>query len=210
MTRRGFSLVELLVAIVVGGLVLGLTFELTNRLQIVGRGRAERTGLQANLATIAGALIRELGPTGFDSLAGSDIALVSSNSVTYRAPRGMAVACRVAIDSITLAADRFPEYRSRVPLPGRDSFLLYLPPDSASAPVGWRALPLVGGPTGATCPTGERGLLYPTVLDSLTAARSGPTGRAVVRVFESANARAYLSATGWQFLPSSPKKGAIE
>ncbi|MFN0178432.1 MAG: type II secretion system protein J [Gemmatimonadales bacterium] len=196
--RRGFTLLEVLLVITVGGMVLTMSFQLSNRVQHIGRERSERLGMTANVTTVAHALERELGAIGYDTLAGEDLRLVAANSVTYRAPRGVLVACRLGRDSLTLALARYPEYRARIPDPSRDSLLLYLPGDSTAPIDAWVPLPLFSGPAAAVCPTGEAAVVFTTLLDSATAHRAGAT-RAVVRFFETINARAYLSGSGWQF-----------
>lgn len=193
--RRGFSLIELMVALVVAGLFAALAADTTARLQLVGRARSERSGMAALLRQAAGMLRRELILLGADSVAGVDHQLVASNSITFRSERGVWVVCRVSVDSIVLANGPLPSLRSRNLSPGRDSLLLYLPGDTTNTIDAWLPLPVRAGPFVRTCPGGGSGTLVATTLDSTTIARHRIGSLTVARAFETSNARLYLSGT---------------
>lgn len=198
MNRRGLTLFELMIGLVVSSLVLSMTLALSARVQTVARQRAERLGLAATLGHVLAILDRELETVGSDSIAGDDVRLVASNSLTYRARRAMAVGCRVAPDTVMIATDSLAAFRARVPDPVRDSLLVWVPGDSIG-PEGWVPVALSAGPFAAICPTGETAVRYAASVDSSTALRLAPSGRTVVVSFESINARAYAGAGGWQF-----------
>ena len=125
--RTGHSLVEVLVAIVILGLVAAMGTML--RIQFEGRlrGRLERIGVANTLRTAARLVRRELAPMGADPVSGPDLGPVGSGNLTYRAHRGFGLVCRIAPDSIWLDAPRLARWRTRDPIAGRDSVLLYRP-----------------------------------------------------------------------------------
>lgn len=195
--RAGFSLVEVLVALVLGGILLTLTFELIEHAFRVERSRGERAGLAAGLRAGAGLLEHELAGLGADSLAGADLVAVGPGSARFRAPRGLWVVCRVAADTLVVAADTGLRWGARLPAPGRDSLLLYLPGDSTAVIDAWLALPVASGPWPASCPGGGTGYLLETVLDSTALARYRIPPTTVARLVETVEIRAYQSAGRW-------------
>ncbi len=196
---KGVTLLEMMVALVVGGVVLTLAFGASVDLVHYARGRGERAGEQATLRTIVAASTRELEPLGADSIGGIDVGALTAGSVAYRAHRGLYVACRIAPDTIVLAPGRTIRWSSRLPAAVRDSVLIYAGGDSTAAIDAWYPAPLVAGPNATSCPSGEPGLSYHTVLDSTTIARHKLTSETLIRVFESAILRLYGATGSWQF-----------
>jgi len=205
--RAGFSLVELLVAMVAGLLVMTVFARLADRVLWHARARGERAGEISTIRIGATLLGRELDQGGVDSLAGPDLA-VAGGSITYRAPRGVRFSCRVAVDTIVVAADTAADWSSRAPAPGRDSLLLYLPGDSASAIDAWLPLPLTATRTGV-CPLGNPALALITVLDSTAILGRRIPPETAVRVFESVELRGYGTALGWQLGVEERSAGAL-
>lgn len=151
-----------------------------------------------NLSTIIEVLGRELEAAGSDPASGADVQIVGANSLTARARRGLLVGCRIVADTVDIASDSLAGLRMRLPDPARDSLMIWVPSDS-SGPEGWVPVALLGSGIGAACPSGEGAVRYPATIDSTTVARIGPSGRSILILFESINARAYLGAGGWQF-----------
>jgi prepilin-type N-terminal cleavage/methylation domain-containing protein len=197
--RRGFTLIEVLIALVVAGFVGALAALTTGRFQVAARARAERSGAVGSLRTVSAVLERELASLGMDSIAGADHQSAGPVSLTFRAHRGLIVVCRIAVDSVVLALGQVPEFRSRLPASGRDSLLLYLPGDSTSTLDAWLPLPLLAGPFGATCPDGTGGSFFQTTLTAAELTSYRITAGGIGRLFESVNARLYPSASGPQF-----------
>lgn len=195
--RAGFSLVEVLVALAVGGILLALTFELVEHAFEIERSRGERAGLGAGLRAGAALVERELEGLGGDSIAGSDLLAVGPGSARFRAQRGLWLACRIAPDTVVVAADTALRWGARLPGPGRDSLLLYLPGDSAAAIDAWLPLPVSAGPWPSPCPGGGAGYLLETVLDSTALARYRIPPATVARLVETIEIRAYLSSGRW-------------
>jgi len=196
---RGVSLIEMMVALTVGGVALGVGFEALTALERAARARGERAGGQVTLRSVLNTGVRELEPLGADSISGPDLIGLSPATVTYRAHRGLYVACRIATDTLVIAPLRTVRWGDRLPVPARDSALLHVPGDSAATIDAWLPLPLLGGPFSTTCPSGERALLYLTTLDSVTRAFRRLPSETLLRVFETAMLRTYGPPASPQF-----------
>ena len=106
-TRRGFTLVELMVAMVMTALVGAVTYRLLVNHQRVSRSQAARIGLTDNVRAGAIVAANELRELGYDSvpatavpgvaalgqLPNSDLLLAQPGRVRYRAFRGFGVTC---------------------------------------------------------------------------------------------------------------------
>ena len=88
--HRGFSLVELLVALVVAGLVLAGVATTLLGAQRFYRAQAQVLEVQQNVRVIAQVLSQEL--RGLDSGDG-DIVAMSDTAITFKAPRVFSVTC---------------------------------------------------------------------------------------------------------------------
>ncbi|MGE0442167.1 MAG: type II secretion system protein J [Gemmatimonadales bacterium] len=202
MTRRGVSLLEMLVALVVGAVLLVMALRVQLVLDRVGRSRTERAGAAHTLRTAAAVLGAELGTLAADSVGGADLRSVAGG-IEYRAGRGLWIGCGAGPDSVVLAAGPLAAWRSRLPVPGRDSLLLYLAGDSGSVNA-WLPAPVLAAGIGSVCPDGTAGLALRTVVDSSRlAVLRLPT---VVRVFEVVALREYGSGGTWQ-LGLEPRSG---
>ena len=199
MTRRGFSLLEVVITLVVAGLFSTLIANTVARVQQAGRSRAERSGLTGSLRLALGALRREFESFGVDSVAGADHQALGSSSLTFRADRGLWTICRSAVDTLVLNSRQPSGLQSRAPVPNRDSLLLYLPGDSATVIDAWLPVPITVGPIAAACPSGGRGILFITSLSAADRLRYRIADPGIARLFETVNARLYVSAAGPAF-----------
>jgi prepilin-type N-terminal cleavage/methylation domain-containing protein len=108
MTRRGFSLVELMMAIILVGVVAGSIYQLLLSTERGYRAQSERVSVTANLRNAISLLpgdVRELNAA--DPL-GSDIISMGASAVTYRAMRNLYFLCQPpnpAAAQIVLAQD---------------------------------------------------------------------------------------------------------
>ena len=106
-STRGFSLIEIMIALVLMGLVSTVIYKMLVTTQRVTDAQAERTDVQTNLR--AGALVipNELRQitistaSSFDSI--SDIRGISDTSITYRAMRGFYTICATPSSATTLS-----------------------------------------------------------------------------------------------------------
>jgi len=117
--RRGFTLAELLVAITVGGVVIGALVTVLNRQQRFYAGAAHLIGTRGQLRQATAILPNDL--RGISSVAG-DLLVMRDSAIEFRATIGSAVACAVGTATIDLppldlAASTLTAWSSR-PRPG--------------------------------------------------------------------------------------------
>ncbi|HXE58143.1 MAG TPA: prepilin-type N-terminal cleavage/methylation domain-containing protein [Gemmatimonadales bacterium] len=190
--RSGFTLVELLITLVLLLLVGGITYQVIITQQRVSRRQAEQVALQANIRTGALVLPNELRELGHGA-SGTDLLAMHADSITYRAMRAVALACRAWQDSVWIRGDRYFGYRQ--PVAGRDSVFLFVDGNPAtSTDDRWVALGLQGvAPAGGTCAPGvpARRLRFTTPLSAADLA--GVVVEAPLRTYEIMQVKEYVS-----------------
>jgi prepilin-type N-terminal cleavage/methylation domain-containing protein len=183
--RRGFTLVEIMLALTLMLIVSGAIYRMIVVNQRIARGQAERVSLQSNVRIGSLAVLsdlRELNTVSGGSVAENDILAMGATSITYRGTRGTGFICQApTVTSVRLARNTFMGYRD--PQPGRDSLYVFIDgdPDSETDDA-WLSVAITGVSTAAACPgiIGE-GI---TLTTPNTAALVGlPTGTPV-RTFE--------------------------
>lgn len=186
--RAGVTLVELLVAMVLLGLVGGLLTLLLLRTERGTRAHEARAALHEAFEAALGYLTSEL-----DGLAPGDLLQAGPDSLRYRATRAAGTACALAPGEIRVATWSLPAARALQP--GRDSLLLAPAGDDPLRPESsWVALPLTAVGSG-TC-GGQPAVSLGTVIDTLAVPL--PPVPAPVRLFEVMQARLYASGgSGW-------------
>ena len=155
--RRGFTLVEIMVALAVTLIVTGAIYNLLLNTLRLTRTQSARVALQSSVR--AGALIvaNELGElnaiTG-GSTSQNDVLAFGAHAVTYRAMRGIGFICQSAGPGvIRLARSSFSGHRD--PQAGRDEALVFVPGDSAtSSEDTWVAVKIAVVATTLACPGG--------------------------------------------------------
>jgi prepilin-type N-terminal cleavage/methylation domain-containing protein len=126
--RRGFSLVELLVALVMLVIVAGGVYELLVAVQRTTRRQTEISNVTGNLRNGMHLVQNELQEISTASATGaSDISAITPTSVTYRAMRGIGETCGVTTTTVKI---RQSSYSGRAPDATRDSLLLYQDTDT--------------------------------------------------------------------------------
>jgi prepilin-type N-terminal cleavage/methylation domain-containing protein len=188
MTRRGFTLTELLVAVVVSGFLALLTGGVLAGAATRLRDRSERMGLEHALRVSLGAAAALAEPLGLDSAAGADLTGAGPSTLLARSTRGVGVVCGVEGGRV-LARSGAAWWRAmRVPVGGRDSLLIA----SRELPVRWIPLPLLGPPASGWCPDGSPALALPTAVapEQLAMLGSGSP----LTLFEPVEIRLYSSA----------------
>jgi prepilin-type N-terminal cleavage/methylation domain-containing protein len=99
--RRGFTLIEVLIALIIMGVVTGAIYRLLNSSQRLSLAQAEQVSLQSNVRT--GSLVvpnelRELNTVVGGSLEQNDIILpLADDAITYRAMRGLGFVCQAPV-----------------------------------------------------------------------------------------------------------------
>ncbi len=126
---RGFTITELMIALVVFALAAGSIGRVMINSQRLSRAQVEVISMQSNLRT--GALVvpselRELAADGTNS----DILAMTSSNITFRAMRGLGFTCSVTSTSIkVLDTSTVPFYGSRSIISGRDQIIVFVEND---------------------------------------------------------------------------------
>jgi prepilin-type N-terminal cleavage/methylation domain-containing protein len=106
--RRGFTLIEVLIALIIMGVVTGAIYRLLNSSQRLSLAQAEQVSLQSNVRT--GSLVvpnelRELNTVLAGTLAQNDIIPpLDDDAITYRAMRGLGFVCQAPVAGELLIA----------------------------------------------------------------------------------------------------------
>lgn len=184
-SRRGFTLVEAILAVVLLAIVGQSILRLMTVSQRLFRAQSERAALQATVragTALLPAELRELGP--------GDIMALAPDQIVYRAMRSAGVACAVAAGRLSLRRELIYGYRSIAA--ARDSLLLFVEHDpSTAADDAWEILP-VSGPAGAgLCPDGGAAVVVPSTVPAATVGAVALD--APIRTFEVMQARLYQS-----------------
>jgi prepilin-type N-terminal cleavage/methylation domain-containing protein len=215
-TRRGFTLVELMVALILLTMVGGVTYRLLVTNQRVTRAQTARVGMQdnvragalvvanelrevgydANLATAVGAIPGSLIPVG----SSSDLFAIGPDSITYRAMRAVGFTCALnaANGDITVRAWSAQWNRTLVLT---DSILMYVENNSSTNTDDiWVHAGLTVVPAAANCPDGTAGFRFRIAFPALSGltvanvfAGTASTIGSPVRAFEVMQMRTYVS-----------------
>jgi prepilin-type N-terminal cleavage/methylation domain-containing protein len=141
-TRRGFTLVEVLVALVIMGIVTGAIYRLLNTSQRLSLAQAEQVSLQSNVRT--GSLVvpnelRELNTWVAGAADRNDITVANPDLITYRAMRGLGFVCQApgaGATQVRLAGSSWTGLRA--PDATRDDLYLFIDGDpNDEADDGW-------------------------------------------------------------------------
>jgi prepilin-type N-terminal cleavage/methylation domain-containing protein len=152
--RRGFTLVELMIALILMTLVGTVIFQLLNSTQRVSTAQAERMMLQSSVRTGALVVPAELRELSTSTGGVTDLVHIDTDSITYRAARGVGFTCAVTATQIKiLNTTVLPFNALRAIAPGRDSLLLFVESDPGSATDDvWLRLP-ISSVAASTCGT---------------------------------------------------------
>ena len=168
--RRGFTLVELMIALALGLLVAGLVHRQLLHGRRLARAQLERMAMQDNVRTAALLLSGELAPLGYDEItpeAGAglgvpaerraDLRDLQPGAVTYLAVRGAGEVCGTAPPSADILVGQSDWRSPRAPRTA-DSLLVFVENDSATATDdAWIHLGVIST-FSSSCPTGEPAL----------------------------------------------------
>ena len=183
----GFTLIELMISLVLLTIVGGGILTMLNRQQRATRQQSQVAMMQSNVRTGALLLPSELRELHIDAVGGSDLVSIATDNITYRAMRGMSVACAVTTTQIRLRNLQTWGYRS--PVPGRDRMLVYIENSPSSAlDDTWLATD-IAAPAASTCPDGAAATAYTVTIpvDTIPDIVLG----AAVRTYETMEFRLY-------------------
>jgi prepilin-type N-terminal cleavage/methylation domain-containing protein len=205
---RGFTLVELAVAMVLGLMVGGLVHRVLLHSQRLARAQAERMALQDNVRAAALVLTGELGGIGYDEISPeasaalgypaairSDLLSIAPGTVTYLAGRGGGRVCGVAPGPLPEIVVTESSWESLRAPRDTDSLLVFAENDPATgSDDAWIHLGIASAGAGS-CPGGEAGIAIgvaaPPPLDP--AALTGVTPGSPARLAEVMQMRYYRS-----------------
>lgn len=193
LTTRGFTLVEIIVALTVTLVVAAAIYGLVNTTQRLSLAQAERASLQANVRTgswVVPGELHEVATLLGGTPAQNDILTAGATSITYRAMRGIGFLCQspVTPSELRVWLSSYSGYRD--PAAGRDTALVFLEGDSLSATDdAWLPLAITNVAIGNSC-TGGAGITlatdgHPEIV--------GLAANTPVRIFEMMELRLYQS-----------------
>jgi prepilin-type N-terminal cleavage/methylation domain-containing protein len=164
--RRGFTLVELLVALVLLLIVGGGMYSLLLTVQRVARRQVEISGMHGSLRTGLQLIQSELQEIASNVGAGtSDILAMNPTSIQYRAMRGTGETCSVSQTAVVVRDSTWSGLRA--PASPREGLALYVDGDSTiTSDDTWR---LFNNPTisASTCPDGSPGWSFAVTLTAV-------------------------------------------
>ena len=192
---RGFTMVEVLIALVIMSIVTGAIYQLLNRTQRLSLAQTEQVSLQSNVRT--GSLIvpnelRELNTwLGAGIGPRNDIIAAEADAITYRAMRGMGFVCEPpGPTELRLAASSWTGLRD--PVAARDSLYLFIdgnPNDDDDD--GWLQVDITGVASPANACAGAPGFIL--TVDAVPAVPLNTP----VRVFEVMELKLYQPDGSW-------------
>lgn len=142
-TRRGFTLVELLMGLIIMGMVASVIARVFISQQRLTVAQVEQASMQANVRTGTLILANELRELATSVSGGTDIKTFTATTLTYRAMRSLALACGITSGSVRIR--EAPIYGARPITAGRDSMLLFVEHDPSTAGDDeWVRLPITG------------------------------------------------------------------
>jgi len=181
--RHGFTLVEILVALVIMGVVSGAVYQLLYTTQRLSRAQTEQVSLQSNVRTgslLVPAELREINTVVGGTVDQNDVLSIAADAVTYRGMRGLGTVCQAPAVNNQIQLLRSTYSGSRDPV-AADSLYFFIEndPDREDDDV-WMPLRITSVASGAVCP-GANGITLNT------AANAAVIGLAVgtpVRIYE--------------------------
>ena len=183
---RGFTLVEILIALVIMSVVTGALYQMLNNTQRLSRAQAEQVSLQSNVRTgslVVPSELRELNTVVGGVAAQNDILIALPDLVRYRAMRGLYTICQspAAGTQVRVFTTDVAAYRD--PVAGKDGIYVFIEgnPDKEQDDQ-WIQVPAITGVApGNVCPGGVAGL---TLTTPATAALVGLAVGTPVRIYE--------------------------
>lgn len=220
-TRRGFTLVELLIGMVLLLAVGAVTYQLLVNTQRVTRSQAQHVGMQDNVRSGALIVANELREVGYDQVTATalpllqvkfpgsalaaginpDLIAIGPDSITYRAMRGLGFTCQLTAgtsDVVVRNAGAMAWQATRT-LTTSDSLMLYVESDpSIAGDDMWLTVGLANAPVAQNCPDGTAGIRFrigiPAALAiTATTAFNNMIAGGPVRAFEVMQMKSYVS-----------------
>src|SRR4051812_8396021 len=196
MRRRGFTLVEIVIALALTLVVTGSIHRLLVTTHRLSRMQASQLDVQSNVR--AGALViahelRELNAVDGGSTDQTDILSITATSITYRAARGIGFMCQpsmpgqIRIARRTFSGPRDPEALRDI------AYLLVEADPAAGTPDTWLQLRITTVSTTSSCP----GLAGPGISISTESSFPPTPVGTPLRIYETMELKLYQSGGEW-------------
>jgi prepilin-type N-terminal cleavage/methylation domain-containing protein len=193
--RQGFTLIEMLIAIVLLGLVTATLYGVMRSSQIISRTQAQQALMAGNMRTGEMLVPYELRQINISPAGVSDILAMGPDSITYRAMRGTGVACSITASEVRVLTSTW--YGYRVPVAARDTLLLFMEGDpTIGSDDQWVHLPISSVNMASTCGARAAIALGTTIVTPITSFLPTGVTEAPVRTFETMQLR--LTTSGGQ------------
>lgn len=154
--NKGFTLIEMLVAVVLMGIVSGSIYQLLINNQRVYREQSQRVEMNGNVRGAISVIQSELRELNAGDSLGSDILSMSATQITYKAMRNLYFLC----DDPDIGSNRVsmfpsPSYGLRAPSVSTDSVVIYADNDTTTRTDDrWIHAKVRSTDTGTRCPGG--------------------------------------------------------
>jgi prepilin-type N-terminal cleavage/methylation domain-containing protein len=182
--RAGFTLPDLLIAMVLLALIATVAGRMLLGFARTLRGERERANLETAFDAALGYFAFEL-----SDVSPADLQSLSPDSMEYRATRTTGLACLVAGGEVRLLTESLSGLRQ--PQAGRDSLLLYVGRSSGAFHPDWVTLPILAVGN-ATCDT-QSALRLATTIDTAVISLAVLPALVPVATFERMQVRLYQS-----------------
>jgi prepilin-type N-terminal cleavage/methylation domain-containing protein len=189
-TRRGFTLVELLIGLILLMAVGAVTYQLLVNTQRVSRAQTQQIGMQDNGRSGALIVANELREQGYDQVTAgglaqmvtdgnlpanllaagtnSDLRAIGPDSITYRAPRGIGYMCSFTPTAGATAdvvvynlANDWRQWNAYRSLTTTDSLMLFVENNTKTAVDDiWVTVGLTANQSALACPDGNAGIRF--------------------------------------------------
>jgi prepilin-type N-terminal cleavage/methylation domain-containing protein len=189
-TRRGFTLVELMIGLILLLAVGAVTYQLLVNTQRVSRSQTQHIGMQDNGRSGALIIANELREAGYDQLTAaglaqlvtdgnlpgnalaagtnSDLRAIGPDSITYRAPRGLGFMCSFTQTGATTADvvvynanNDTRKWNAYRSLTTTDSLMLFVENNTKTAVDDmWLTVGLTANQSAQNCPDGTAGIRF--------------------------------------------------
>lgn len=197
---EGFTLVELIVALVIFGIVSTAIYQLLVNNQRLYRAQSAKVDLSQNVRAAVSILPDELRELDADDPAGSDILGMTSTALTYKEMQNLYVLCKAPTSGSTQIVLARGKYYGVTSLTTSDSLLVYAENDSTTRfDNEWLHASIQSISGGSNCPANGLGGTpsYTVTLGNVTATQvSGVQAGAPVRGFQAAQVLLYQDANG--------------
>ena len=184
-TRRGFTLIELMIGLILLLAVAAVTYQLLVNTQRISRSQSQHIGMQDNVRSGALIMAHELREVGYDQITAtslpllqvrfpgaalvagtnSDLRAIGPDSVTYRAMRGLGYTCQLSAGTNDVVVINAPndvrQWQALRTLTTTDSLMLYIENDkTTSGDDMWLTVGLTTAPVAQNCPDGTAGIRF--------------------------------------------------